>query len=388
MKFDIVVIGGGLVGASLLAALKDSGLKLALIEARPLAPLPTDDSWDARVYAISPGSVAFLQSCGVWQRMEASRITPVYEMLVYGDDTASHIGFSAYESGVSELACIIENRRLQRAIWDQLAEAENVQIFCPAQYVSLTWHDSHVELTLADGTVLQTSLLIGADGVNSRVREQAGITIKRHSYHQTGIVANFEVERHHHHIAYQWFRRDGVLALLPLSGKRVSMVWSAKTALADELLTLSPEALCEQVSQAATHQLGAMQVITSQRGFPLNFVQAQTLIKPRLALIGDSAHGIHPLAGQGVNLGLRDARELADIMRQFSGLGDCGELALLRSYERKRKEDILAMQWVTDGLHKLFYSEDAAIMRIRNVGLGITNRFPLIKNRLMRHALG
>ncbi|SCX22656.1 UbiH/UbiF family hydroxylase [Nitrosomonas eutropha] len=387
MKFDIVVIGGGLVGASLLAALKDSGLRLALIESRPPAPLPADDSWDGRVYAISPGSVAFLHACGVWQQMDAARVTPVHEMRVHGDDSAARIDFSAYESGVPELAYIIENRQLQHAVWKTLSEAENVQLFCPAQYDSLTWHESYVELALSDGTVLQTALLVGADGVNSRVREQAGITMDRHSYYQTGVVANFEVERPHHHIAYQWFRRDGVLALLPLPGKRVSMVWSANTVLADELLTLSPEVLCEQVGRAAEHELGMMQLVTSQRGFPLNFVQAKSLVKPRLALIGDAAHGIHPLAGQGVNLGLRDARELADVLLQFDELGDCGEFSLLRCYERNRKEDILAMQWVTDGLQKLFGSEDAAIMRIRNLGLGMTNRFPLLKNRLMRHAL-
>ncbi|MCC6916675.1 UbiH/UbiF family hydroxylase [Nitrosomonas sp.] len=387
MKFDIVVIGGGLVGASLLAALKGSGLKLALIETRQPAPLPVDDSWDARVYAISPGSVEFLQSCGVWQRMDPDRISPVHEMRVQGDDSAARIDFSAYESGVPELACIIENRQLQHAVWEALTEADNVQLFCPAQCDSLAWHESHVELTLSDGTVLQTALLVGADGVSSRVREQAGIQVDRHSYHQTGVVANFEVEQPHHHIARQWFRRDGILALLPLPGKRVSMVWSANTVLADELLTLSPGALCEQVGRAAEHAPGAMQLITPQRGFPLNFVQAKSLVKPRLALIGDAAHGIHPLAGQGVNLGLRDARELAHVLMQFDGLGDCGEFSLLRCYERNRREDILAMGWVTDGLQKLFGSEDAAIMRIRNLGLGITNRLPLLKNRLMRHAL-
>ncbi len=195
MKFDIVVIGGGLAGASLLAALKGSGLRLALIESRPPAPLPDDDSWDARVYAISPGSVEFLQSSGIWQRMNAARITSVHEMRVHGDDNAARIDFSAYESGVPELACIIENRQLQHAVWEELAGAENVQIFCPAQCDSLAWQDSHVELTLADGTVLQTALLIGADGINSRVREQAGIGVDRHSYYQTGVVANFETER-------------------------------------------------------------------------------------------------------------------------------------------------------------------------------------------------
>lgn len=387
MKFDIVVIGGGLVGASLLAALKDSGLKLALIESRVPAPLPADDSWDGRVYAISPGSIVFLQACGVWQRMDARRITAVHEMRVYGDDYAANINFSAYESGVPELACIIENRQLQHAVWETLAEADNVQLFCPAKYDALTWHDSHVELSLSDGTVLQTALLVGADGVNSRVREQARISINHHSYHQTGVVANFEVERFHHGIASQWFRRDGILALLPLPEKRVSMVWSANTPFADELLAMPGEALCERVTQAAEQKLGTVRLITPQLGFPLNFVQAQSLVKSRLALIGDAAHGIHPLAGQGVNLGLRDARELATILLQADGWGDCGELSLLRRYERNRKEDILAMQWVTDGLHKLFGSEDAAIMRIRNLGLGITNRFPFLKNRLMRHAL-
>lgn len=387
MKFDIVVIGGGLVGASLLAALKDSGLRLALIETRSPVPLPVDDSWDSRVYAISPGSIAFLQSCGVWQRMDTMRVTPVYEMQVHGDDNTAKINFSAYESGVSELACIIENRQLQHAVWETLVETEHIRLFCPMKYDMLIRHESHIELSLSDGTILQTALLVGADGVNSRVREQEGISINRHSYHQIGVVANFEVERSHHHIAYQWFRRDGILALLPLSGKRVSMVWSANTTLANELLSLPGGELCERVAQAVGYELGSMQLITPQLGFPLNFVQAQSLVKPRLALIGDAAHGIHPLAGQGVNLGLRDARELANILLQFDSLGDSGDFSLLRCYERNRKEDILAMQWVTDGLQKLFASEDAAIMRIRNLGLGMTNRFPLLKNRLMRHAL-
>ncbi|WP_350282747.1 UbiH/UbiF family hydroxylase [Nitrosomonas sp.] len=387
MKFDIVVIGGGLAGAGLLAALKGSGLRLALIESRSPAPVPDDDSWDARVYAISPGSVKFLQSSGIWQGMDAARITPIHEMRVYGDDNAARIDFSAYESSVPELACIIENRQLQHAVWEELAGEENVQIFCPAQCVSLAWHDSHVELILADGTVLQTDLLIGADGVNSRVRAQAGIEVDRHSYYQTGVVANFETERAHHHIAYQWFRRDGILALLPLPGKRVSMVWSANTTFAEELLNLPAEALCARVARAAEHELGDMRLVTAPLGFPLNFVRARSLIKSRLALIGDAAHGIHPLAGQGINLGLRDVRELARLQQQFGGIGDCGEFSLLRCYERNRKEDILAMGWVTDGLQKLFGSEDAAIMRIRNLGLGITNRLPFLKNRLMRHAL-
>ncbi len=381
------MIGGGLVGASLLVALKDSGLKLAIIEARLPVPIPADESWDGRVYAISPGSAAFLQTLGVWQQLDNTRITPVYEMQVHGDDRAARLDFSAYESGVPELAYIAENRQLQHVIWEKLANGENLKVFCPAQCVSVTWHESHVELILADGTVLQTALLVGADGVNSWVRAQAGIDIERHSYYQTGIVANFQTERAHHHIASQWFRRDGILALLPLPGKRVSMVWSANTPTADRLLDLPDEALSDHVAQAADYLLGAMQLITPPIGFPLNFVHVKSLIRPRLVLIGDAAHGIHPLAGQGVNLGLRDARELANLFRQLDGVGDYGEYHILRRYERSRKEDIMAIEWVTDGLQKLFGSGHPTIIRLRNLGFEITNRLPVLKSRLMQHAL-
>ncbi|MGG7053970.1 UbiH/UbiF family hydroxylase [Nitrosomonas sp. ANs5] len=388
MKFDIVVIGGGLVGASLLAALKDSGLKLAVVESRLPAPIPDDASWDGRIYAISPGSADFLRKMNAWQRLDAARITPVYDMQVHGDDQAARLDFSAYESGVPELAYIAENRQLQHAIWEMLTSgAANVEIFCPARCASIAWHESHAELTLADGSSLQAALVVGADGVNSWVREQAGIGTESHSYFQTGIVANFQTERAHHNIAFQWFRRDGILALLPLPGKRVSMVWSANKSRADMLLELSEEALGDFVAQAANHALGAMQLITPPLGFPLNFVHVQSLVKPRLALIGDAAHGIHPLAGQGVNLGLRDARELANLLLQFDGVGDCGEHHLLRCYERSRKEDILAMEWVTDGLQKLFGSEHATLIRLRNLGFEITNRLPVLKTRLMQHAL-
>lgn len=389
MKFDIVVIGGGLVGASLVVALKGSGLKIALVESRLPTPLPNDASWDSRIYAISPGSAAFLQTLGLWQQIEAARITPVYEMKVFGDDGAARLDFSAYESGLSELAFIAENRQLQTAVWNALTSVpdENVTVFCPAQCVSLSWHESWADLQLSDGSMLQAALVVGADGVNSWVRKQAEIEVAQHPYHQVGIVANFSTEISHYNTAYQWFRRDGVLALLPLPNKQVSMVWSANEFQASKLRDLSNEALCSQVAEAANHTLGKFQLVTEPVGFPLNFVHVKTLVKPRLVLIGDAAHGIHPLAGQGVNLGLRDARELVAILLNRGLQSDCGDFMLLRRYERARKEDILAMEFVTDGLQKLFGSTDPILIRLRNLGFEITNRFPLLKNRLMQHAL-
>ncbi len=388
MKFDIIVIGGGLVGASLVAALKDSGLKIALIEPHESAPVPQDESWDSRVYAISPGSAAFLQKLGAWQLIETGRVAPVYEMAVFGDDNTAHINFNAYEIGLPELAFIAENRQLQTAVWQTLSSSkENLQIFCPAKCTAITWYDTHVDVQLSDGTRLETALIIGADGVNSWVRKQAEIEVSRHAYHQIGVVANFSTELSHRQIAHQWFRRDGVLALLPLPGKRVSMVWSATEDHAAFLRNLPAEKLCQQVEEASSHTLGTMQLISPPVGFPLNYVHVKKLVKPRLVLIGDAAHGIHPLAGQGVNLGLRDTQELVAILNTQNALTDCGNYILLRRYELARKEDILALEWVTDGLQKLFNNPNPTLARIRNLGLEITNHLPLIKNRLIRHAL-
>ncbi len=388
MKFDIIIIGGGLVGASLVAALKDSGLKIALIEPHEPAPVPQDNSWDNRVYAISPGSAAFLQKLGAWQLMETERIAPVYEMAIFGDDNTAHINFSAYEIGLPELAFIAENRQLQTTIWHMLESSkENIRIYCPAKCTALTWHDTHVDVELTDGTELEAALIIGADGVNSWVRKQAGIDVSQHAYDQVGVVANFSTELSHRQIAHQWFRRDGVLALLPLPEKRVSMVWSTTEDHADFLRNLSAEKLCQQVEEASAHTVGAMQLISPPAGFPLNHVHVKKLVKARLALIGDAAHGIHPLAGQGVNLGLRDARELAAILNSQGRQTDCGDYLFLRRYELARKEDILVLEWVTDGLQKLFNNPNPTLARIRNLGLEITNHLPLIKNRLIQHAL-
>lgn len=388
MKFDMIVIGGGLVGASLVAALKDSGLKIALIEPHESPPLPQDASWDSRVYAISPGSAAFLQGMGVWPLLETARVEPVYEMDVFGDDHSARIHFSAYEIGLAELAFIAENRQLQTAVWEVLKSPNaNIQLLCPAKCTAIVWQESHVEVQLEDGRQLQAALVVGADGVNSWVRKQAEIDVTQHAYHQMGVVANFSAELSHRHVAYQWFRRDGVLALLPLPEKRVSMVWSTGEEQADLLRSLPAETLCRQVEAASSYTLGTLQLITPPVGFPLNFVHVKKLIKPRLVLIGDAAHGIHPLAGQGVNLGLRDTRELANVLNARGMQTDCGDFMLLRRYELARKEDILALELVTDGLQKLFNNSNPTLARLRNLGLEITNHLPLIKNRLIQHAL-
>lgn len=387
MDFDIIIIGSGLVGSSLALALKHSGLKLALVERQPPQPLPGAASWDSRIYAISPGSAAFLQTLGIWDELDHERIASVHAMRIFGDDPGARLDFSAYESGMAELAFIAESRLLQDAMWRALARQDNLQIICPAQCAAIEWGQDYSLLRLEDGRELKARLLVGADGAKSWVRAQSGIAANPAPYHQMGVVANFTTEKAHDGIARQWFRDDGVLAYLPLPGNRISIVWSTFDAQANELLALAPETFCARVREAGHDALGALQLITPPAAFPLRLLRLDSLTKPRLALIGDAAHNVHPLAGQGVNLGFQDARILAQVLLQ-RGHHDCGDAFLLRRYERARKEDILAMQTVTDGLQKLFNNRNPALGIMRNFGLSLTNRLGWIKTRLVQHALG
>ncbi len=386
--FDVIVVGAGLVGTAFALALQDSGLEVALVERRPPPQAPAGDRWDSRIYAVSPGSAAFLDRLGIWGGLDRARLAPVYEMRVWGDDGASRLDFSAYQAGVPELACILESGLLQRALWCALEEHGQVRLFCPARCAALQLDEERATLRLEGGDALTARLVVGADGADSWVRSQAGLEGEPRPYRQMGVVANFAADRGHGQIARQWFRSDGVLAWLPLPGDRVSMVWSVWEEQARELLALPEQELCRRVAEAGGHALGGLRLITAAAAFPLRLLRLPALVAPRLALIGDAAHNVHPLAGQGVNLGFRDARELARVLGGRGPQRDCGDYLLLRRYERARKEDILALQGVTDGLQKLFNNRNPLLRPLRNLGLALTNGQPWLKNRLIRQALG
>jgi 2-octaprenylphenol hydroxylase len=386
MDFDLVIVGAGLVGASFAMALRGTGLKLALVEAQP--PAASAPDWDSRIYAISPGSASFLDSIGVWKRLPRERITPVHEMQIHGDGADALLQFSAYESGVAELAWIVESRLLQSVLWQGLEQQHNLELICPAQCAALNLREEAAELVLAGGRTLRTRLVVAADGMHSWTRQAAGIAVLQKPYGQMGVVANFSCARAHHDTAFQWFRGDGVLAFLPLPGKRMSMVWSTADAHAAELLALPAPALCARVAQAGGEALGELDLLAPAQQFPLARLRAARLVAPRLALIGDAGHVVHPLAGQGVNLGFGDAAALSQILLQRELFRDPGEIRLLRRYERARAEDILAFSWATDGLQRLFAAPGGVAAELRNAGLNLTNALPVVKNLLVRRALG
>lgn len=399
-RYQVVIVGAGLVGAVAALALGRQGLRVALVERQP--PRVPDETWDTRIYAINPASQRFLERLGAWRRLDAGRIQPVFRMDVAGDSFGA-IRLDAYAAGVSHLAAIVEAGRLQDALWQALQADGNVALHCPAAIDSIQWGEPHTQLTLADGLILEAELVVGADGAASRIREWAGLGSTLTPYGQSGVVANFECEIPHRGTAFQWFFDSDILAWLPLSGhttprglqptvdrsppsggNRLSMVWSTCTEHADELVALDPAALAEKVQAAGHDRLGALRLLTPAMAFPLRLIRMDSVVAPGVALIGDAAHGVHPLAGQGVNLGFGDAEALVDVLVQYRRT-HCGDVRVLQRYARQRAEPVQRMQALTHGLHHLF--ADKRAVWLRNAGMTLVDHLPPLKTALVREAM-
>ena len=388
--FDLIVIGGGPVGLALARAARGPAgdMRVALVAHERQAAVPAAAAPDARVYALSPGNVAFLRDIRAWQALPADRLTPIHAMRVFGDREGSRIDFDAYQAGVPELAWTVEDGVLQQGLWQVLEAREGVQVFAPADGEALVADAQRVTLRLRDGRQLAASLAAGADGARSFVRSQAGIDANEHEYGQAAVVANFACEKAHANVAFQWFQGGPVLALLPLPGRRVSMIWSLPAPEAGRVMSLGGDALCREVEAASRRELGALGLVTPPKTYPLRRLAARRLIAQRTALLGDAAHVIHPLAGQGLNLGLQDARALAHVLASREPVRDAGDASLLRRYERSRTEPILAMDLMVDGLYRLFGARGGGLAGLRNTGLNLTNALPVLKNILIRQAMG
>jgi 2-polyprenylphenol 6-hydroxylase len=387
MTHDVAIVGGGPVGATLALSLARAGLSVALIEPGTPRPMPAS-GFDQRVYALSQRTRSFLERCGVWGRLSLDRTSPIYDMQVFGDEAGSSLRFSAYRSEVAELAVIVEESNLRNAIEQALAADAPQLVRVAAPFKAASWHQGGAVCECSDGSSLEARLLVAADGTDSKLRAAAGLVPKIREYGQTGLVANFRIEAPHRNIAYQWFLPDGVLALLPLPGDNVSMVWSLAHERARTLHESAPDILASAVEVACQSILGKMSALGAPSGFPLRWMRLPSLIAPRLVVVGDAAHNVHPLAGQGLNLGFGDVESLVAILSEREAIEDCGSRALLRRYERSRQEEILAMLCVTDGLNKLFGTTFPGIKRLRNLGLRVTDLSSPLKRWLVRRALG
>ena len=387
-EFDVLIVGAGLPGLALALALRGSGLSVGLVDRRQPVVDETP-AWDSRIFAISPGNASFLHDIGVWSRLDHERLEPVEAMRIFGDRAGAELNLSAFDEGQRALAWIVEQRELMAATlaaWADAASPEPICADAPAEALS-SERDS-VALRLADGQTLRARLVVGADGLRSWTRDQAGISAVPRPYGQTAVVANFATEFAHHGRAYQWFRPDGgILAWLPLPGRRMSIVWSAPESAAESLLALDDTQFTAGVAAAGGSVLGQLDLLTARASYPLVFMRLPSPVAHRVALVGDAAHGVHPLAGQGLNLGYADCDELARVLRERGAIGDPGCNLLLGRYARNRAWATLSMQAVTDGLWRLFGAQQAIPAALRNRGMTILDRLPAAKSVLMQPAM-
>ena len=378
----IVVAGAGPVGLALACACEDFDVEV--IEGAVARTAPWSEEFDLRVYAVSPGTRELLRDLGAWEHLDAARLCAVRRMEIFGDEGA-RLAFSA-RPGTS-LAWIVEAGRLAGALESRAAAAPHVNVRHGIALAACGATAAGAWAELEGGERIAGDLLVGADGPDSRVRALSGIAFDEKPYGEAAVVANFATERDHGAIARQWFRSDGVLAWLPLPGKRISIVWSAPLAHADEIAAMDARAFERRVREAGLATLGDLELISQVARFPLRSIHVPQPVAAGVALVGDAAHVVHPLAGQGVNLGFQDACALAAILAQRSALERPGDLQVLRRYARARREDVTAMQFVTDGLERLFSAGAPGVRALRNLGLRLVDGQGWAKRSLARQAM-
>jgi 2-octaprenyl-3-methyl-6-methoxy-1,4-benzoquinol hydroxylase/2-octaprenylphenol hydroxylase len=385
---DIAVAGGGMVGAACALALARRGFAVALVEAHEPAPWVAGEPEDLRVIALARSSARLLEELGVWRDIEAARVSPYRCMRVWDAASGAEIAFDAAQEGRAQLGWIVENKLVARTLWDSL-DAAGVRRVCPAQITAFARREDRVTLDLADGSAVSAALLVIADGAGSRLRQQADIRVRGRDYHQRAVVAHVATERPHEATAWQRFTRAGPIALLPLGDGRSSIVWSLPEARAREVLALDDEGFREAGGLAADFRLGRITATTPRASFPLRLQLAKTYATDRCVLLGDAAHAVHPLAGQGANLGLRDVAELAGVLGEARANGrDFTAPHVLHRYARRRRAAATIDARSFDALERMFAWQAPGWTALRGLGIRAVNRFGPLKRALAAHAEG
>jgi 2-octaprenyl-6-methoxyphenol hydroxylase len=383
----VLIVGGGMVGLTLAAALAGAGVTVVLLD-RDAPEHHQSSAFDGRASAIAWGSAQALSGIGVWEGLEAAA-EPILEIRVSDGPSLLFLHYHYAEVADHPLGYIVENRDIRRALHARLAALAKATLLAPARLAGLECSRHRARAALADGRVVEAMVAVAADGRDSPLRRQAGIPVTEWSYPQTGIVCTVALEKPHRGVAHERFLPAGPLAFLPMRENRASIVWTEHRALAPALLALDDEAFAAELARRFGAFLGRLRLEGPRWSYPLALLHAARYADERLALIGDAAHAIHPIAGQGLNLGLRDVAALAETLVDAHRLGlDLGAADLLQHYQRWRRFDNVALMVATDALNRLF-SNDVPLVRLaRDFGLGLVNELPPLRRFFMRHAMG
>ena len=392
-EFDIMIVGGGMVGSALACALDGHGMKIALLDAgsSPTDSVPVTTGFDPRVCALTEASRQLFVHLGVWKDMVADRVCPYKRMHVWDGEGTGNIQFGAAEMHLSSLGHIVENNVIQGALNKRLS-ASDVSCLYDSKVESIE-PGFVTQVSLTDGRVYKAKLVVGADGAESKMRQLAGIPLNRRDCLHHAVVTTIETERYHDDTAWQRFSNTGPLAFLPLpdqNGKhRCSVVWSQVPEETTRIMQLDDAEFCRQLTRASEGCLGKVVAATERFSYPLRHRHARRYYSDSVVLVGDAAHTIHPLAGQGVNLGLLDVAVLAEeLIHAFERGANIAGASVLSRYQRRRMGDNLAMLGAMEGFQHLFGADALPVRWLRNAGLKLTNRLPEVKHKLIRHAMG
>ena len=387
---DVAIVGGGMVGLAVACGLQGSGLRVAVLEQRVPEPLAADAPPQLRVSAINAASEKLLTRLGVWQDILSRRASCYHGMEVWDKDSFGHISFDDQSMGYSHLGHIVENSVIHYALWNKAQQSSDITLLAPAELQQVAWGENETFLTLKDGSMLTARLVIGADGANSWLRNKADIPLTFWDYQHHALVATIRTEEPHDAVARQVFHGEGILAFLPLSDPHLcSIVWSLSPEEAQRMQQASEDEFNRALNIAFDNRLGLCKVESERLVFPLTGRYARQFAAHRLALVGDAAHTIHPLAGQGVNLGFMDAAELIAELKRLHRQGkDIGQYIYLRRYERSRKHSAALMLAGMQGFCDLFSGTNPAKKLLRDIGLKLADTLPGVKPQLIRQAMG